>query len=151
MKKRRSEKGRRKEEVRPFASPTAKPRRAQSRGAAGRGRCSLRAAAGPPPPRLPRPRWPSPAKFQQPPVERAPGTSTALAGADGADQPGCGARRKGSWGSPTTRGLGRGERERPPRAPSLQVSAQLRIRSSRAGRLPTPRTRASPGARRLPR
>ena len=38
-------------------------------------------------PHLPRPGWPSPAKFQQPPVERAPGTSTARAEAHGADQP----------------------------------------------------------------
>lgn len=44
----RSEAGKLQEEVYPFASPTVQPRRAHSGGAAGRGRCSLRAAALPP-------------------------------------------------------------------------------------------------------
>lgn len=126
-------------EVRIFASLTiAQPQRTQSRSAAGRGRCLLGAAAQPlPRPHLPRPSRPSLAKFLQPPAERAPGTSTARLAADGADQPGCGARQKGSWETLTGPGLGK-ERASSSRARKSARECSARHLFLSRHRLPNP-------------
>lgn len=79
-----------------FLAPTSRPRGAQRGSVTSRGRYSLGAAAGPPPRPAPPTAPPAqPAKFQELPVERAPGTSTARA-AHGAHEPACSTPGRGS-------------------------------------------------------